>query len=794
MGLAVLLLTWGAAAVITQSILIRETTVLFFAGEISWGIVLFAWLAGVGIGAWLGGRVARRTRRADRWLAAMVAGFAAAGPVSIMLLRVARAWLDVGPGQYIPMVTTVWLSGLLVGPFGLLIGGAFPLACKAARGSDDSARIGWVYLVESAGSFVGGVAFTFLLAGRVGGVMASSGCGVCLLVASGAWLRAGRRTPSGNDSTDGSTVAGRRWGLAMIGAACALSGAVVGGGRHVEQWSLLQRWRSFAPGLELRASVSSRYQDLALGWRDGQFELYANGHPTATFPEPTALRWPGQMAMCQHPNPRRVLLLGGGVDGLLAEVLTHGCVERVDYVELDPAALRLVAPSLPPRDRDALADPRVRVAHQDARRFVQQTDGPYDLVIGRFGAPASALVARFYTVAFYQRLAEVMGPDGVLAFQTESSPAELRGPSAACMGVIYRSLRQAYADVVVGWGPHPWVLACKRSGVLTTDAARLGRRLSERGVPADHFAAEDFAIADQLDAALVAKRRSELDAIAGAAVSTDLHPRIYLLWLQRWEQQMRERSSRRLERAEGAPRGSQRAVFAWLGRFRPSLVAAVLLGAWALWLGSRAVRRGRHRGLGAGAALASIASTGFVAMAAEIVLLFAYQSLNGYVYEQIGAMIGLFMLGLVVGSAAMNRSLARRPGNRWWLMAIDLSLAVLVAVVPVVLTAIADAKGGWTVTMTVYGLVAVTGALGGAAFPLAARIHATLDGRADRTAGAVDSADHLGACMGALLTGVALVPSIGIWATCAGLAGLKIMSAAGVVLWAGRRPVGSARP
>src|SRR5260370_27088219 len=41
-------------------------------------------------------------------------------------------------------------------------------------------------------------------------------------------------------------------------------------------------------------------------------------------------------ALCTHPSPRRVLIIGGGDGGLLEEVLKHP-VERVTMVEIDEA-------------------------------------------------------------------------------------------------------------------------------------------------------------------------------------------------------------------------------------------------------------------------------------------------------------------------------------------------------------------------------------------------------------------------------------------------------------------------
>ena len=74
-------------------------------------------------------------------------------------------------------------------------------------------------------------------------------------------------------------------------------------------------------------------------------------------------------------------------------------------------------------------------------------------------------------------------------------------------------------------------------------------------------------------------------------------------------------------------------------------------------------------------------------------------------------------------------------------------------------------------------LVLLSGLLGGVVFPLSAQIILRTKRRTGRAAGAVDAADHVGACIGALIAGVVLIPALGIIETCVFLAVLKVLSA-----------------
>jgi len=72
--LALVVVAWGVQAIVTQSLLLREALVLMYGSEFAWGIVLFAWLSGVAMGAWTGGRWAERVRGAELGLVVVLLG------------------------------------------------------------------------------------------------------------------------------------------------------------------------------------------------------------------------------------------------------------------------------------------------------------------------------------------------------------------------------------------------------------------------------------------------------------------------------------------------------------------------------------------------------------------------------------------------------------------------------------------------------------------------------------------------------------------------------------------------
>ena len=830
--LSVLVVAWGAEAIVTQSLLVREALVLMFGSEFAWGVVLSAWLLGVAVGAALGGWLAGRLHRPEVGLVVLLVALSVAACVELWIFRGARAWLGVDAGELLPLAKTALAAMLFVSPASALVGMAFPLACSiggVARrdraGSSDlmaASRVGellefgQVYALESVGSLIGGAAFSFWAVEHLSPIETALLCGAVTTAAAAALLATSHGTDKRGRlsvAPESSTVAPGQWRsrgvsgpvISVVLGVVALTLVLVGvfAGDALNRRLVLHRWQNVAPGYELVAERESKYQNLAVGERAGQYTLYCDGQVTADFPDAYTFGPLAHFWLCQHPSPRNVLVLGGGAEGLLAEILRHP-VAHVDCVEVDPVQIELLRPYLTEKDRKALRDPRVRVHHLDARYYVKMQRGRFDLVIARLPEPTSALRARLYTVEFFSELRRAMTPHGVVGMMATAAPGELSSASREYLASLRATLHRHFPHVVIGWGNPAQVLAATEAGLISTDPVELARRYSQRGVESKLFHPAWFdGATDWLEAGKLARRSADLDRAEVVRISTDLRPSIYMQRLVLWEA------------VTGGGVGPGRTPSRVLARLRsvgvPELVA-VLAAVIAVTLVVYRLRRGAPAGWARGAVVVSVATTGFVTMALSIVWLFAFQSLYGYVYQRIGWIIALFMAGLVIGcllgqrvgvgsrlTGSTRTSLSPPLGSlgsdcRLWryLILVDVLLAVLAVAIPFLLPALGALQSGpgtfLLVESCVSIMVVLTGLLGGAAFPLAGRLQLQAGEHAGAAAGIVVGADHAGACLGALLCGILLVPVLGTAVAAYLLAGIKLASVA--VLAIGRHLAG----
>ena len=143
-------------------------------------------------------------------------------------------------------------------------------------------------------------------------------------------------------------------------------------------------------------------------------------------------------AMLMHPGPRTVFIGGGGEGGTLREVLAHKSVDRVTMLDIDSEVVELCRRYLPQHHQGSFEDPRVTLAHEDAREYLLGTEGTFDVMIMDLVDPMEGGTAfLLYTEEYYQIAKSKLNPGGILV--TQSGPAGLLSYQE-CFTTIYNTL------------------------------------------------------------------------------------------------------------------------------------------------------------------------------------------------------------------------------------------------------------------------------------------------------------------------------------------------------------------
>ncbi len=120
-----------------------------------------------------------------------------------------------------------------------------------------------------------------------------------------------------------------------------------------------------------------------------------------------------------HPNPKNVLIIGGGDCGILREVLKHQSVEKVVQVDIDEGVTR-ASEKFFPELCESNNDPRATLLFDDGIQYIKDAaSGSIDVVIVDSTDPVGP-AAGLFGEAFMRDVYRALSDDGLIVQQSES--------------------------------------------------------------------------------------------------------------------------------------------------------------------------------------------------------------------------------------------------------------------------------------------------------------------------------------------------------------------------------------
>ena len=723
----------GCAAAVGQITLMREVIVLFNGNELSLGVFLAIWLAWTAAGSTLGGSLARRRTDVRTAIAAAECLSALSIPLAVWIVRGARAHLQAVPGELLGPVPLALASALSLSAFCIVSGCLFALAARMVQQESAVAghtAVSLAYLFETAGFALGGILTSVLLLGFLNSFqLALIVTLLNLIVACSLYFRI------------------RRWRVGTAIAATALVLVLlVRVAPRMEQATQQRIWKGF----RVIGSRESIYGKLTVLESGGLRSIYENGAVLANVPDAAAAEETVHYALLEHPAPTRVLLMGGGINGSIAEALQHPTIKRLDYVELDPALIGIYKQFFPAEYARAFANPRVHVHYADGRRYLKSSRRKFDAVIVSVPEPENAQLNRFYTTEFFRSVRDHLAPGGLVALNLRASEDSIGPALAAFLRCIHHTLHGVFPYVTVIPGATIHMFGATQPGVLTSNPHALMARLKGRGLHTRYV--REYFIPFRMMPDRMAQMNELLRSLPSTPTNRDFEPVAYYFGTVLWGAQFKSGYARLLENFAGI-------------RF-PVLLAVVAASSLLLILlwHFAAEKRARY------VAAWSVVATGYTLMALQLLLLLAFQSICGYVYYSLALLIGMFMAGIALGSLLGLTQLGRN-NTRLFLRSAAINLLLLAAASPLLLFLVTQlarssaASGFMPLTQFIFSALAIfCGMPGGYQFPIASAIHQ--DGRPTQPGtGTLYALDLLGGCAGALLLAAFLVPLLGFWNT-----------------------------
>jgi spermidine synthase len=122
--------------------------------------------------------------------------------------------------------------------------------------------------------------------------------------------------------------------------------------------------------------------------------------------------------LCVHPNPRRVLIIGGGDGGTAREVLRHESVTECVMVEIDGAVVESCSKYIP-QTAAVFSNPKLKVEIADGVEYLAKRPGEFDVILVDSTDPVGPAQPLFGT-GFYENVRRSLSADGIVVAQGET--------------------------------------------------------------------------------------------------------------------------------------------------------------------------------------------------------------------------------------------------------------------------------------------------------------------------------------------------------------------------------------
>jgi spermidine synthase len=379
---------------------------------------------------------------------------------------------------------------------------------------------------------------------------------------------------------------------------------------------------------DLLEILDTPFGNLAVTRTPGQLNFFENNTLLFSTDNQLTSEEAVHFAMLQHPSPRHVLLVSGGIAGLTKEILKYQSVETLDYIEIDPIILELGKKYTP-----FLRNKKIFPVSDDPRLFLRRTDRMYDVVIVFLPPPSSFQINRFYTAEFMTAVKKRMNHRGIFTFSLPLTGFYLNTGTSEMYSSLLAACSSVFGNVRLFPGQNCYFVASDCN--IKTNISQL---IECKSINTDYVNSYYIDEAEMIrNSKILLKQLPH-----GIKINTDFRPIAVSGFYQYWVNRFRmEFNSFRL--------------FAILA------AAAIILG---LTIASPAY--------------SGMFAAGFTASALQVILILAFQIVCGYVYRSIGLFTAAFMTGLTMGAIFRRRFLPFAAGGLVYLQLILAGLSVLV--------------------------------------------------------------------------------------------------------------------
>lgn len=696
----------GLVSILGQVVLLRELNVSFYGVELVYLVALGIWLFWTAAGAVIGRRILSPSLN---HIAILFILLGIAIPLDIAFIRYSRLLFGGIPGAYLTFLQQLTVAVICILPAGLLSGLLFQWTAKIYVEEDRTLAV--AYAIESMGGLIGGLFSTLFIMWGISNCSVAIFCAIISIITSVIILKGLNKSLL------------RRMAITLICVFLALFWKV----------SFLDQWMTKWNHPNLLESNDSPYGRITVTKLYNQISVFESD-ALAFETEGTDAEYFCHLTALQHHNPQDVLILGGGIEGIVSEIIKYK-PRRIDYVELNHVMLNMIKKYIPSEIRKSLEEPSVNIIFADPRQYLKNSH-TYDLILVGMPEPASGQANRFYTREFFEQCSAKLNPAGILGFRLRTAENFWTKPLTNRNASIYSALKSVFPEILFLPGAINVVTASHAT--LPDSPGVMSRRFQDLKITTKLISTNYIHYLFTNDRFFKIK---DLLEKKHALPNTDIRPVCYqyafVIWLSKFFPRLAllDLSSIMNEKS-----------------FKQSLLLLCILLS-IIFFSSR-YRPAPRRALLA-------ATAGFVGMVMETILILYYQAKHGVLYQDIGLLLMSFMAGLTLGALIISKAMFKQVNNQKILRLYGVALLIGFCIL-CILTETKILKSTSSGLLMISFLMATTGFLVAGIFTYAS-LHEVEDQKI--IVSPLYSADLIGGCIGSLLGSLFLIPLLGMSVT-----------------------------
>jgi predicted membrane-bound spermidine synthase len=706
----------GFFAIAAQALLFRQFITSFESNDIAVAMFFGSWFLWIACSAWLFGKWEAAAAKCAKHIDILLLCYIPAFILQLTMIVQAREIAGIASYSIFPLKSMLLMAILVNFPVSFITGVVFPGACKYLQ-EQKKIPVSSVYLLEAVGSVSGGLAVTLLLFCEINIVMIFllSSLLISIAVFVVQYATANKK-------------------IFLLLPVLILACICVRIDKPCLQKMQILKWSKLLPEEAFKGAFSTAQAEYLYGKYNGQLLIARDGAVCATLPDKEAAATTIAINLSQHSGAENILIVGEGLN-ICRELLVLPQIKHIAWGYPDNQFIRKVMSFIP--DEYQCKTPRIKLIKKDIRSFLATDKYQYDIVIINIPAPDSSSLNRYFTAQFFSLLKQVLSPEGIVGINM-SGGENVMGAELAYLGASTKAtLKTVFKKVVIKSGEKMWFIASDNSSI-TDNPERLSQNFAGYINSAEVFPSEGLFSLYFPDRSADAQRiYNSVDLPMQFLINSDVKPHVYL-----YELLLSLKKS-----GINAVRNIKNLLYAGLTPFMVTVVMFLII--WIIYAKTAS-----------GCLVVAESSmlvfiSGMLGIGLVIILMYQYQTRYGSLYLYLGLISSLFMIGLTSGAALARFLTVKRK------IAFDKLLFLTIILQILIFSIIAFGKPYlWSQLSFVFAFL-LPGICNGLYFPIAAaRLNETqlTNGKAGSK---LENADHLGAAVGALFTGMCLIPILG---------------------------------